>query len=578
MRWLLVVLGLWFPLLACTPATPLADRGTRAQPAAEPRPATRVVTVGITTSVGSMGVLGTQGTTAGGFRSLSEVHSAGLVTSDLHVQQPVPRLVTQRPSLSDGTISLLPDGQMRVVYQLRGNVTWQDGVPFTAHDLVFTLDLLREPGLPLALGSSRVLQLIESIDAPTDDRADFRFRAPYYLADALSLHDFWPQPRHLLHEPLQRFRATQNAEEFLRTPYWTAEYVHLGPFRLTSFQPDQELVFEAYPGFFLGPPKLDTIRVRVFADQNPVFAALLAGAIDIVMSETLVADLGEQLRERWASTNAGTVYLNRGLTWSLNPQWRAGVQTEPATLDPRVRAALYLALDREALADALQGGHRELALWSLVPPEHRYYAAARDGFQPYAYNPARARAVLSEAGWNVTTDGAAIHGGDGRRFRTALWAPPRSDNAVAAMADYWRRLGLEVEEYSKTPAENRDLQFRALYPGWDLTARSGDDGILVLMEGPAASAANRWAGNRAGYEDPRAERLIDAYRTSIDERDQVQAMRAVSDFVSRELPFLALYSAADHLAVRRGIQALEDTAGGRGYGTYSRNAHLWEVR
>src|SRR5439155_25093474 len=144
-RHLLVVVGVCFSLLACTPAASPPDGTTRPQPVAERRQDARVVTVGITTSVASMGVLGTQGTTAGGLRSLSEVHSAGLVTSDTQIEQPVPRLVTQRPSLSDGTITVTPDGRMRVMYRIRGNVTWQDGVPFTAHDLVFTLDVLSEP-------------------------------------------------------------------------------------------------------------------------------------------------------------------------------------------------------------------------------------------------------------------------------------------------------------------------------------------------------------------------------------------------------------------------------------------------
>src|SRR5207253_10034728 len=144
------------------------------------------------------------------------------------------------------------------------------------------------------------------------------------------------------------------------------------------------------------------------------------------------SELGFQLKDKWESAGQGTVHVNLGVTWFLAPQWRPSVQTEPANLDPKVRAALYQALDREALSDALQGGHPELAAWSLVPPGNQFYDSTKDALRPYAYNPDRARNILRDLGWTPGPDGVLRNNADGRRFHSALWGTVGRDREIAA--------------------------------------------------------------------------------------------------------------------------------------------------
>ena len=103
----------------------------------------------------------------------------------------------------------------------------------------------------------------------------------------------------------------------------------------------------------------------------------------------------------------------------------------------------------------------------------------------------------------------------------------------------------------------------------------------MTAQGPAASAQNRWSGNRGGYEDPVAQQLLGRYYASIAEGEQFQAMRDISEFMVSELPVLIAYYSREHTGVRKGVLALDDLSGGqhssRPYGTYSRNAHLWDV-
>src|SRR6266508_2252622 len=219
---------------------------------------------------------------------------------------------------------------MRVVYNLRRNVTWQDGAPFTAHDLVFSRMFLNDPGLPVVRSESA--KNIEAVDALDDFTAAFTFNRPHSLGNILGPREFWPQPRHLLAEAYDRYTATGNADEVVNLPYWTTAYINLGPFRVTAWDPGEGLTLQAYDGYFLGRPKLDTIYVRAFADENTLFANMLAGAVDIYPDPALHADLAFQLKDRWEQSGDGKVHVVIGTTSFLSPQWRPAVQREPTNL------------------------------------------------------------------------------------------------------------------------------------------------------------------------------------------------------------------------------------------------------
>lgn len=575
------VVAVALALAAC--AAPVApDRPTAGSDAQQPSPSgrtgTKTITIGFSSTVQAMGIMGAT-TTSGGWQSLNEIHSNGLVTADTSSRRPVPRLAARLPNLDDGSMAVLPDGRMRVTYSLRNDVTWQDGARFTAHDLAFSFRLNGDPGLPSA--QRDIITQILSAEAPDDTTFVLLLKGPYYTAGTMGLRLMWPQPQHVLGAAYERYLASKNADDVVNHPYWTSEYLHLGPFRVTTFDPGEGLVLQAYDGYFLGRPKVDVVRLKPFTDQNTLFSNLLAGAVDGFPDIAMTSELGYQLKDRWEANALGTVHVNLGITWFLAPQWRPSVQLEQAVLDPKVRAALYTALDREALSDALQGGHPELAAWSLLPPGHQFHESTKDALRQYAYNADRARAGLREAGWTPGPDGVLRHSSDGRRFHSAIWGTVGRDREIAAFASYWRQVGIDVDEFIVPAAQSRNLEFRAGYPGFETSAQGSGDAILGRMDPPASSAATRWVGERGGFEDPRAYNLIDRYRSSLSERDQAQAMKAISDYVASELPFLIVYYLPDQVGVRKRVKAFDDVAGGaegaQPYGTYTRNAHLWEV-
>jgi peptide/nickel transport system substrate-binding protein len=579
----LSALLLCLALLTACAAPPTTDRPAAGTSENSSRPSgprqTKTLTIGITSTITAFAMAGGT-TTAGGWQSLNEIHSNALVTSDAQSRAPVGRLAERVPSFEDGSMVLLPDGRLRASYALRKGVTWHDGTPFTAADLMFAYQVYMDAGLPAV--DRKVQPWMESVEAPDDYTFVINYKGPYYQADSLGPRLFWIHPRHLLQESYEKYRQGGDANEFLNQPYWTTNYVHLGPFRLSKFDPGEGLTFEAYDGYFLGRPKIDLIQLRTFGNENALFASLLAGAVDVVPDLVLGPELGFQLKEQWekASPPQGSVHLVTGYTRYVVPQWRPNVQKEQAILDPQVRKALYYALDRDALSDALQAGHPELAAYTLLPPGERMHNAIKDALAVYRYDEGRARATFEQAGWTMGADRTLRNNVDGRRFTTQISNTPGGERELAAVADYWRRAGLEVEELPIPSAQTRNNEYRASYPGFEISANYGDS-ILNRLQGPAASAADRWTGNRGGYEDPRAQRLLTAYYGSASQQEQTAATRALSDFEVANLPLMPLYYDADSISVRAGVKAMEDWPGGAGagspYGTYTRNAHMWEM-
>ena len=154
--------------------------GDPAQPSAPAR--TKSLTIGVTGDIPALSIAGPT-TTTGGWTSLGEIHSDGLITADFDTHKQIGRLAEKVPSLDDGSIAVLADGRMRVTFTLRPGVTWHDGAPFTARDLVFSYRIGGPEGIPTA--ANLAVEYMSSVEAQNDSTFVIYYRQPYYLATSL---------------------------------------------------------------------------------------------------------------------------------------------------------------------------------------------------------------------------------------------------------------------------------------------------------------------------------------------------------------------------------------------------------
>lgn len=572
-------------LAAC--AQPPAGRGAGPSPrenSTADQPAQhKTLVMGMGAVLDAFSIAGSSNT-GGGRLGFIEIHSQALFTADKTTGRPIPRLLAEQPTQDNGGLRLLPDGRMVATYKLRPDVKWADGVPLNSHDLLFTFQMLQERSLPfIDIGPST---LMESAEAPDDRTFAITWKQPYYMADAIGLRAFWPMPAHLLEEDFDSLVVGQkDTAGFLAKPYWTTAYVHVGPFKLMEFTPGEDVIFDAVPDYFLGRPKVDRIIVRQVADPNTLFADVLSGSIDFGSDNVLPPTQALDLKARWDESGAGRVYIGTGTTQFLALQFDSSVPGySPVILDKQVRRGLYQAIDRDSYADVIVGvpGHAGDA---ILPPDDPLYSYVKDGFKnAYPYDRARALRTLEGDGWRRGADGILTNAA-GEHIKVQIKIGASSQRQGALINDMWHQIGVDSDIYVTPPARVADREFSQAFPGGEIVGRGSHDAVLTRLEcGEIPAARNAYAGNNRGHWcNEEYDRLVNAYRTDLTEAGRGQTMARIQDLLVDELPLLLLNVNIANVFARTGVTAFaDDFAGGseagRLYGTYSRNAHEWDVR
>lgn len=559
---------------ACGPAGHPPSNTTAGNSSAEPQAprARRVLTAAIGAPFPPFGPLGRTGTYAGAIQYI-EAHSHALVTSD-DQGRPIPQLARELPSLDQGTARVMADGRMTTTWALREDVTWHDGPPFGARDIVFGFRVYSDQQLP-AMDRSAALQM-ESAEAVDEYTARVTWKAPYYLAGSLGLKLLWPLPAHLLADTYE----AGNKERFLNLPYWTKEYVHTGPFRLAHLEPGAEAVFDAYDGYFRGRPRIDSIVIRPILDSNALYASVLAGEVDLTMGP-IEGDQAFALKDHWGASSAGIVISTIGNSTVLSFQLAQDLANPKGILDPRVRQALHFAIDRAGITELSTGGRpaAELEATSILPLTDPLYSYVKDIYADRAGNPNRALQRFAEAGWNRGSEGMLVSP-DGRRLGVEVRTS--RENLGAAIASGWRQVGVDATVMVPSPAQSLDLEWAQAFPGVQGTAQTAGDSILNMLYGPTmATARNNYGGNNRGhYNSPRMNDLVDRYRSSLRATDRGPLMREIGDLVGEDQPIIQPNFNPIFGTVREGVRALSDFNGGYisggQFGAYSRTAYLWD--
>jgi peptide/nickel transport system substrate-binding protein len=466
-----------------------------------------------------------------------------------------PYLAERRPELNTESWRVFPDGRMETVYRLRPGLAWHDGAPLTADDMALSWRMAKHPDF----GVSELVPMkwVDEV-VPVDGRTLLvRWNSSYPLADTISGRDWAPLPSHILKDAFER----QSPQGFLNLPYWTREFVGLGPYRMERHEPGSFIAGVAFEGHALGRPKIERIQIRFVADPNAALSSLLAGEADVALDSTLGFEQGAFLKREWAQRNAGTVLLSPNNLRYVQIQFKLEYLNPREILDLRVRKGLAHAIDRQALLDGVQGGTGQVAE-GMFPPLVDYFDAAQQAVTKYPYDLRQTERFLQEAGFGRAGDGRYASGGNG--FRPELRASASDQNAreQAIIADAWRRAGIDVQSRLLSEIEQNDRELRSTYPAFATADTVGLTERIVYnkLYGPnIAAPANRWSGsNRGGWQDPRFDALFDELTTNLDRAARVQAIVQAARLVSEEVPLFPLYYNYDvqaHIARLRGPQA-----------------------
>ncbi|MGH3585940.1 MAG: ABC transporter substrate-binding protein [Pseudonocardia sp.] len=364
--------------------------------------------------------------------------------------------------------------------ELRDDMTWSDGEPLDAADVVFTIDAIKKEQLGTVAG---MIGAYEHAEAVSPTRVEFSLTRP----DGAFLNSvgFWMRivPEHV-------FGKAEVVGEFANDANW----VSAGPFVLTEVQRGQRYVMDAvdhYPLVDAGRPQVDQVVFRVYPDVNTELLALRAGELDMIANA---------LPPAVASELSGNESVQLVSVPSLGWAHMQYNMRRPPLDRVEVRRALAHAVDYEAIRKVVLGGNAVSADSSVLTPVFEQWAGS--GLEEYAYDPALARRLLEGAGFS-DADGDGRY--DGLSFEMIYdQADPMVSTWAELVRDQSREAGIDIR---LAGLERNTYMARANERNFDIYA-----GSWAVIDEPQSNFTLLFAPdgfiNYAGVDDPRVNELM----------------------------------------------------------------------
>jgi peptide/nickel transport system substrate-binding protein len=478
-----------------------------------------------------------------------------------------PWLAAEAPSVARGTWKLLPDGRMETTWRLRRDVKWHDRTPFTTGDLLFGWEVVRDRRFA-GLGSA-VTEMMESVSAPDDYTLVVTWNQIYVYANMLNRNQMVSLPRHLLEADYRR-----DPPAMATHPYFTTEFVGQGPYQVAAFEPGQGVRFEAFPDYFLGRPKIDTIHYRFLGDQNTALAQIMANEVDVTIRSTIGIPASMTAKERWEAAGHGNVYHTpMGWTWVnlsvLNPWFE----------DVRVRRGMLHAIDRHEIVNSVFYG-LTVPPDTLIRPSHPLFPEVDRAVVKHPYDPNRARQLLTDAGWRPGGDGVLVNGrGERLSIEAQAVAGDREREAVQEIVlNYWRAVGMEsrVNNLPRRVLFDNDHRGRWYGARWGDGSLEPTDRLNTDWHSRyTPTETNNWQGdNLARWAG--GDSLLDLWGAELDLAKRNQLAIQVALKWAEDLPHLPLYFDVEITTIRRGITGAAPRQGSGGLNGMTWNAHEWD--
>ncbi len=452
-----------------------------------------------------------------------------------------PRLVEKIPTLKDGNWEVLPGKKMKITYRIKKGYTWHDGRPVTALDASWTNLMLRNPRSPTV--SRFILRKIENMLVP--DPKD-----PYTLV--VQWNELYPfantghtiYPQHVLERDYLRDAAGLKAHKQAQAP------IGNGPYKFVEWVPGSHITLEAYDKFPEGRVKIQRQVWRFILDSTVLQANLVAGQVDVAVNSSLSI---EQMMVVERQAPQVVVHYLPAMGWehidyNLDNEWLK---------DKRVRQALIHAINREEINQRLYYG-RSAVSHSWLPPGHEGH---NPNITKYAFDPARAKQLLSEAGFVSGPDGI-LRDRSGKRFELTIMTTAGNstrEQIEQIIREYFKAVGVDLR-IDNRPASvffgqvtaKRQFPHLAMY-NWNFSPLTL--GPTLWHSNQIPTAANNWEGQNApGWRNAENDKLLDQITDELDVTKRIQLLRRQQELWAQDVPAIPLFHGLSLSASKKGLK------------------------
>jgi peptide/nickel transport system substrate-binding protein len=405
-------------------------------------------------------------------------------------------------------------GGLEIIFHLRKGVLWQDGVEFTADDVVFTYKTVTDPDVPTPYSSNYgPVQNVEALDRYT---VKVTYSEPF--APALESWGMGILPKHILEG------KDIASEEYSRNPMGT------GPYRLREWVTGQKIVLDAYDRYFEGRPGVRKYIMRIIPDTATMFLELKFGGIDYM-------DLTPPQYKLQANTEFFREYFQKFRYPAFSYTYVGYNLLDSKFKDRRVRRALTHAINKKDIIDGVLLGYGTPSTGPFPPESWAFNPNVKDP----AYDPGRARELLREAGWVPGEDG--ILRKDGVPFRFTLLTNQGNNQRLKAaqiIKENLRAVGVDVDikvlEWQALLHEFIDKKrFEAIILGWAL---SRDPDLYIIWH---SSQTGEGQFNFISYKNEEVDRLLVEGRETFDMEKRKKIYHRIHEIIAYDQPYTFLY-------------------------------------
>ncbi len=443
-------------------------------------------------------------------------------------------LATEIPTRQNGGVAA--DGKS-VTWKLKRGVTWHDGKPFTADDVVFTAAYAGDPATStVTVGTYKDLK-VEKIDSHTV-RVLYPKPTPFW-AEALVGSQGLILPKHIF-EPFIGAKSRENPAN--------VKPVGTGPYKIVDLKPGDMIRAEANPNYHVAnQPYFDTLELKGGGDALSAARSVLQTsefdfAWNLAVEDEILKRLEEAKKGKLVfleGSDIEFIALNVTDPWNEVDGERASMKSKhPAFSDKAVRQAMALLVDRKGIVDFIYGrGGVATSNFLNNPPR------VRSPNTKYEFNVEKANQVLEAAGWKKGADGIRAKGNVKLKFVFQCSVSQPRQKTQAIVKDACTKAGIDLELKSITAAvffggdvANPDTygKFWSDMQMFTTTMTQPDPQIFMdqFITDNISQKANKWSSRNLGrYSNPEYDAAFKAVQDEFDPVKRAALFIKMNDLV-----------------------------------------------
>jgi peptide/nickel transport system substrate-binding protein len=430
------------------------------------------------------------------------------------------------------------EGSNTYTFHLRENVKWHDGEPFTADDVKFTIEAIKNPDNESEIYSNYV----EVSDIKVVDEHTVQFVLSEKNAAFLEYMTIGILPKHLLEG------KSMQEDEYFHKPVGT------GPYKLEEWDEGQSITLVRNDDYYKGAPKIGKIIFKIVPDDNVKALQLEAGEIDMAKITPKDAKNFEG-KDDYKIYNMKTSDY-RGIMYNFNNQfWKDNADIIPG---------INYGIDREAMVSSVLLGQ---GITAYGPLQRNKYN--NENVEHYDYNKDKAREVFEKAGWKLGDDG--IYEKDGKKLSFTINVMEgdqvRADLAAVA-AQQLKEVGVDVkaEVQSEIDWDNQE----AFLIGWGSPFDADDHTYKVFGTDQGA--------NYNAYSNADVDKYLKEARQTFDDNERKEAYAKYQEAMAKNPAYTFFcYIDVDYVAVK-GLSGISENTvlGHHGVGIFW-NVNEWSI-